>query len=154
MKKLKITGLAIYETKGAPGVHKEKLRLEADRGIEGDMYARGGDRQLTIADTRLETCSEELVIGKLCGRKFKANILADNILDSDIRAGDVFKAGGAVIEISPAQKECFPDSCEIAAAEIYIGDCFEKRENTEAVIREKKDIQGTEIQPLKKKTCS
>lgn len=146
MKKLKITGLAIYETKGAPGVHKEKLRLEADRGIEGDMYARGGDRQLTIADTRLETCSEELVIGKLCGRKFKANILADNILDSDIRAGDVFKAGGAVIEISPAQKECFPDSCEIAAAgdvcalktgslfakviksgEIYIGDCFEKR---------------------------
>lgn len=146
MKKVKITGLAIYEAKGAPGIHKEKLRLEADRGIEGDMYARGGDRQLTIADTRLEACSEELVIGNLCGRKFKANILADNILDSDIRAGDVFEAGDAVIEISKAQKECFPDSCEIAAAghvcalktgslfakviksgEIHIGDCFEER---------------------------
>ena len=139
MKKLKITGLAIYEAKGAPGIHKEKLRLEADRGIEGDMYARGGDRQLTIADTRLETCPEELVIGKLCGRKFKANILADNILEADISAGDVFAVGDAVIEISA-------DSCEIAAAgdvcalktgslfarvlksgEIHIGDCFEKK---------------------------
>ena len=146
MKKLKITGLAIYEAKGALGIHKEKLRLEADRGIEGDMYARGGDRQLTIADTRLETCPEELVIGKLCGRKFKANILADNILEADISAGDVFAVGDAVIEISAAQKECFPDSCEIAAAgdvcalktgslfarvlksgEIHIGDCFEKK---------------------------
>ena len=110
------------------------------------MYARGGDRQLTIADTRLETCPEELVIGKLCGRKFKANILADNILEADISAGDVFAVGDAVIEISAAQKECFPDSCEIAAAgdvcalktgrlfarvlksgEIHIGDCFEKK---------------------------
>ena len=99
MKKLKITGLAIYESKGAPGIHKEKLRLEADRGIEGDMYARGGDRQLTIADTRLETCPEELVIGKLCGRKFKANILADNILEADISAGDVFAVGDAVRQL-------------------------------------------------------
>lgn len=146
MKELKITGLTVYEAKGTPGIQQEMLELVADSGIRGDMYARGDDRQLTIADTRIEASPAELLIGRLCGRKFKANILADNILEADISAGDVFAVGDAVIEISAAQKECFPDSCEIAAAgdvcalktgslfarvlksgEVHIGDCFEKK---------------------------
>lgn len=115
MNKLKVTGLAVYEAKGMPGIPKNELELVEDSGIRGDMYAKGGDRQLTIADTRIEASPKELVIGELCGKKFKANILADNILEAGINAGDIFRAGDAVIEITAAQKECFPDACDIAA---------------------------------------
>ena len=84
--------------------------LIADFGVKGDVKAKGGDRQLCLADE--DKLNEYREQGKgLCVNRFMPNITTTGLDYSNLKEGDKFKIGGAEIEISSTLKKCFPE-CE------------------------------------------
>jgi len=104
--------IRMFAAKGAAGVELNEARLIENSGLEGDFYARGGDRQISIllAESRglAERCN--LAEGQeekgLCSSRFKENILISGMPPNVLRTGTHLAAGGAVLEISGETKHC------------------------------------------------
>lgn len=86
------------------------LTLIAGLGVEGDKKAKGGDRQLTLADESSLTAYRTDGNG-LCVHRFMPNVATSGIDYSTLVEGDKFKIGNVVIEISSTNKKCF-DECK------------------------------------------
>ena len=113
MQKGKIEKIKIFHTKGQPGETVQKVQCTADCGLEGDRFAKGGDKQLTMIDDICENwlCAQHTE--GLCFKRYKANITAANIDISAFKAGQKLKIGTAVLEFSPQSKECFAECIRV-----------------------------------------
>lgn len=109
------------------------LNLIAGLGVEGDKKAKGGDRQLTLADES-KLIAYRTDGNGLCVHRFMPNIATSGIDYNNLTVGSQLKIGDTVIEISSTEKKCFDECkfvqndshCEIkhncAFAKIIIGD--------------------------------
>jgi cyclic pyranopterin phosphate synthase len=104
--------LTRYSTKGAPGEKLEKARLLEGLGMEGDFYAKGGERQISLLSVKSRNWMEAQHEKGLCFGRYKENILFDGISADVFRAGDRLKTGEAVLEISSLNKHCH-DECPL-----------------------------------------
>ena len=113
MQKGKVEKIKIFHTKGQPGENVQKAVCTADCGLEGDRFAKGGEKQLTMIDDICENwlCAQETA--GLCFKRFKANITVENFDLSTLKAGEKLLCGDAVLEISKENKECFEECTRI-----------------------------------------
>ena len=84
------------------------LNLIAGLGVEGDKKAKGGDRQLTLADESSLVAYRADGNG-LCVHRFMPNVATSGIDYSALKVGDRFTIGDIVIEISSTNKKCFEE---------------------------------------------
>ena len=87
---------------------RDTLNLIKDFGIEGDKKAKGGDRQLVLAD-EAKLSSYRAKGEGLCIGRFMPNITTDGLDYSTQVEGNKFTVGEAEIEISGISKKCFPE---------------------------------------------
>ena len=90
------------------------LFLVAGLGIEGDKKAKGGDRQICLADEDELTTYRQKDLG-LCVNRFMPNISTRNLDYKNLQIGTQLNIGNAVIEITSTNKKCFPE-CELIKA--------------------------------------
>ena len=102
-----IIRLTRYSAKGIPGETLENARLVSGLGMEGDFYARGGDRQLSLLALEDRQQIDTLTEPGLCSKRFKENILFDG--PAALNPGIRLAAGNALLEISDTGKHCFPE---------------------------------------------
>lgn len=93
------------------------LTLIAGLGIEGDKKAKGGDRQLCLADEGALTEYRRDNEG-LCVKRFMPNITTTGLDYKELSPGTQLNLGEAVIEISDYGKKCFPECPLVQRGEI------------------------------------
>lgn len=99
-----ISKLFVKPIKGKPPVSTGKINLIADKGVEGDCHALGGDRAVCLVT---EKTSEELnsISEKYnCIEKFSPNI----VLSSDITfsEGDKIIVNSVQLNVTKVGREC------------------------------------------------
>ena len=112
----RIVRLTRYTEKDAPGESLENARCICGLGMEGDIYDRGGDRQLSLLcletrqwmDTLVKMDFESSIDG-LCLSKYRENILLDGIRPDELVPGFRLKTGEVLLEISDIPKRCFKE---------------------------------------------
>ena len=110
MQKGKIKNIKIFAEKGKPGEIVQSVQCIADCGLEGDRFAKGGEKQLTMIDDICESWLGAQETAGLCFKRFKANITAENMDLSAFKSGQKLDIGTAKLEFSAENKECF-DEC-------------------------------------------
>lgn len=127
---MKISKLYVYKDKGKKGIGTDKLQLIENKGIEGDRFARGGDRQVSVIDRRLLNAIEKNPdrFG-VCAGRIKSNIVTEGCRVAGLRTGDRLVIGDAVLEITDEIRPCV-DDCPVAedgiACQIKYGTLFAK----------------------------
>ena len=113
MQKGKIKNLKIFTEKGKPGELVQSVQCTADCGLEGDRFAKGGEKQLTMIDDICESwlCNQD--VQGLCFKRYKANITVENMDLSLLKNGQKLICGSSVLEISGENKECFAECVRV-----------------------------------------
>jgi len=109
----KIVSLMRYPEKKAPAVAEEQLTLKQDFGIEGDHHADGGERQISLLTVREKEWMQTRDVKGFCFKKYKENILLDEISLTDCKQGDLLKCGDVVLELTSSIKSCHPELCKL-----------------------------------------
>lgn len=104
-----ICGLSIQEVKGKSSVAKESLELVEGKGIRGDRHYGEMAMQVCLLEQECRTWMEEQEEKGLCFGKFRENIRTCSVDMSLLTKGDRFWVGDALLEITQAGKECFPE---------------------------------------------
>ncbi len=112
---MKIAKLRLKTENGEKEV--SSLTLIAALGIEGDKKAKGGDRQLCLADEGALTEYRRDNEG-LCVKRFMPNITTTGLDYKELTPGTQLNLGEAVIEISDYGKKCFPECPLVQRGEI------------------------------------
>lgn len=113
MQKGKVEKIKIFHTKGQPGEIVQKAVCTADCGLEGDRFAKGGEKQLTMIDSLCESWMGTQETAGLCFKRFKANITAENMDLSAFKSGQRLNIGTAKLEFSAEKKECFAECVRV-----------------------------------------
>jgi len=104
--KAKVLSIKLSIDKGNRIEVKEGVLLE-NHGLEGDAYAKPGDREVCLMSKKTTDRLSNYGEG-LCIERFIETILID--LDSDlISVGDVLMLGEAEVLITKKGKRCFPE---------------------------------------------
>jgi len=103
-----------FPHKKGEGVELIYGNLRENHGLEGDAFADGGERQISLLSREALESIQSGAQG-LCTARYKHSLLIDGISQSDMREGARFFAGDAVLEISAVAKKCF-DKCPLAAS--------------------------------------
>ena len=105
--------------------------LVADHGVEGDVHADGGIRQLSLL-ARESTEKIRASLPDIPPGAFAENVLTEGLVLCDLPIGARLAIGSAIIEITQIGKDCHA-ACEIRR---LTGDCVMPREGVFArVIR-------------------
>jgi cyclic pyranopterin phosphate synthase len=100
-----IESIKTYSAKGAPGRELAEAHFIEDIGLEGDFYAKGGERQLSLLVTESrEDLNKEKEKG-LCFSRFRENISISGLTPDSLRGGLRLEAGEVVLEIT-GEKGC------------------------------------------------
>lgn len=110
-----ICGLSIQEAKGKPSQEKESLELVEGKGILGDRHYGETDMQVCLLEQECRTWMEEQEEKGLCFGRFRENIRTCSADMSLLARGDRLWAGDALLEITQAGKECFPECPRLKA---------------------------------------
>lgn len=113
-----IKQIFLFPEKGQPGIESSCATCIKNIGIQGDRFAKGGPKQVTAVDSKAWNWVHTHPNTGLCFKKFKANIVIDGLDFSSLQAGDILSCHGVSFEVSPEEKECFPD-CILASKEIF-----------------------------------
>lgn len=105
----KIVSIKIFIEKGKPPVLVENANLLVDCGLQGDRFANGGDRQLTLIDSSVINYMNNATVKGLCFTKYNENIATENLDTTQLKSGDILRCGDAQLEVSAAEKECFEE---------------------------------------------
>ena len=122
-----IEKIKIYSIKGEAGKEVTEARLIENMGLEGDLHAKGGERQLSLllAETRVgKTGQEER---GLCSSRFKANISIRGLAQDAVRPGARLTAGEGALEITGETKHCHKEcalfqagkTCSLAGMNLF-----------------------------------
>ena len=109
---MRVTLIRISRRKGEPREELESGELVADMGLEGDRYAKGGARQVSLMDSESERAARGA--HGLCTDRFAANLLTEGLDYDDLKTGDILDFGACALEITELGKECYPE-CPIAS---------------------------------------
>ena len=109
----KIVSLMRYPEKKAPAVVEDMLALKQDFGIEGDHHADGGERQISLLTVQEKEWMQAQEVKGFCFKKYKENILLDEITLTDYKQGDLLKCGDVVLELTSSIKSCHPELCHL-----------------------------------------
>ena len=113
MQKGKIKNIKIFAEKGKPGEIAQSVQCIADYGLEGDRFAKGGEKQLTMIDDICESWLCRQDVQGLCFKRYKANITVENFDLSTLKTGEKLLCGDAVLEISQESKDCFEECTRV-----------------------------------------
>lgn len=113
-----IKQLFLFPQKGQPGIELQSAICTKDVGIQGDRFANGGPKQVTAVDANTWNWVQTHPHAGLCFKKFKANIVIEGLDFSTLQAGDLLRCQDVLFQVSPAEKECFPD-CILSSKEIF-----------------------------------
>ena len=113
MQKGKIKNIKIFAEKGKPGEIVQSVQCTADCGLEGDRFAKGGEKQLTMIDDICESWLCRQDVQGLCFKRYKANITVGNFDLSTLKIGEKLLCGDVVLEISKENKECFEECTRV-----------------------------------------
>lgn len=109
--KYEVTEITRFRNKELGLEQLQVCNLIENHGMEGDKYAKGGDRQLTLIGSRGKEWMKEQGNG-FCFKKCKENLcLADSLVG--LKCGDQLQVGTAILEITIDQKDCYPDMCSL-----------------------------------------
>lgn len=114
--------LSIQERKGEPASQVSVLTLDSGKGIRGDRHYGEEGAQVCILDGETLRFMEAQNGRGLCFRKFKANILAEELRASELEEGDWLEIGEVILEIVKSGKECFEN-------------CVRREEHLECLLR-------------------
>ena len=109
----KIVSLMRYPEKKMPAVVEESLCLKQDFGIEGDHHADGGERQVSLLTVAEKEWMQIQEVKGFCFKKYKENVLLDEISLTDCKQGDLLKCGDVVLEMTSSIKSCHPELCSL-----------------------------------------
>jgi len=101
----KIEKIIIYPEKGKTGRELAEGRLIENLGLEGDFYAKGGDRQITLL-VRGNGDENKIREEGLCVSRFRENISISGLSPDLLKSGLRLSLGEAVLEISDEIKHC------------------------------------------------
>jgi MOSC domain-containing protein YiiM len=107
----KITDLARFLVENEPATQTREIRLIEGEGIEGDFH-KGGDRQISVLSPDVWAWMDTTEIKGHCFDHYQENARIDGLALDTLNAGDRLSVGEAVMEISPAQKQCY-DVCKL-----------------------------------------
>ena len=108
----KIKKIKIFFEKGKLPQIVENALCVADCGLQGDRFAKGGEKQLTAIDTDTLQWMEQQTQKGLCFARYKANLEVDFDL-SQLEKGQKLACGTAVLQLSQVQKECFEECVRV-----------------------------------------
>ena len=111
----RLSKIYICKEKGKPRELAGIAILEKDFGLIGDCYSGSGDsnKQLVILLSKDRKDIEENYsnIG-ICTRRFKENLLIDDISLEEIKIGTKVRIGESTVEIKSLGKRCFAE-CDL-----------------------------------------
>ena len=113
MEKGKIKKIKIFAEKNLPPEIVQKAEFLVDCGLNGDRFAKGGEKQLTAIDTQSVDWVNSTEEKGLCFARYKANLELENMDLSQLKSGDKLVCGEVKLQISDVCKECFPE-CVLA----------------------------------------
>lgn len=125
-----VVAVCVGREKGQPKEPVASVNIIKDKGIEGDVHAKGGIRQISLL-------SLEDIEGKYAGTRMEPGVFAENILTRGVdfkklSVGSELQIGAAKLRISQFGKECHT-SCSIREK---TGDCIMPSDGVFAVALE------------------
>ena len=105
--------IKIFLQKGQPPEIASNALCVVDLGLQGDRFAKGGAKQVTVIDQQCEQWLEKQQIKGLCFDKFKANLTIGDIDLSKVNSGEKLFIGDAVLTVSQEKKECFAECARV-----------------------------------------
>ena len=109
MEKGKIKKIKIFVEKNLPPEIVQKAECLVDCGLQGDRFAKGGEKQLTAIDAQTICWMEDTAEKGLCFARYKANLELENMDLSLLKSGDKLACGNAKLQVSDVGKECFAE---------------------------------------------
>lgn len=85
----------------------EVALLKENKGLVGDIYAIGGERQISFFSEDGRNQIEKGNVKGLCTRRFYENITFKKLNLEKVKVGTLIRIGNSIIEISQIGKECF-----------------------------------------------
>lgn len=105
----KVAAVRISPRKGAPMLTPDAAVCVRDWGLEGDVHAGKGSRQVSFLGLETATELEKLEKKGLCALRFAENITMAGIRLFDYPVGTVFSVGECEFEITEVGKSCFAE---------------------------------------------
>ena len=123
----KIDGIKIYAAKEDGGTKLAEARLIEYLGIEGDFYARGGERQVSLLLTESRDRMKGSTEKGLCFSRFKENLTISGLAPDVFCSGTQLEIGKVILEISGETKHCHEEcslfkagkSCPLTGASLF-----------------------------------
>lgn len=110
---MKINRIVIYKEKNKKAMVVKTAQLVENKGIEGDRFARGGEKQVSIMDKKLlDTMDKQSEKFSGCTNRIKANIVTEGCRVAGLRVGDRMFIGETELEITEDMRSC-SEECQI-----------------------------------------
>ena len=113
-----IKKIILFTEKNSPPINVQNVQCLVDCGLQGDRFAKGGEKQVTLVSSEcLEWILKQEKKG-LCFERYNANIIAEGFDTSKLGKEDLIYCNDAVRKVSPCSKECF-DECYLRQNNLY-----------------------------------
>lgn len=124
MSKVKL--IKISKSKGQSKDIIEKGYFKEKHGLEGDIHAGAGKRQVSILGVESRNKIKERIDKGLCTLKFTENITTEGIELYKYPLGTKFRIGEAEMEISQVGKACYKECSihEISSKCVLSNECI------------------------------
>ncbi len=83
--------------------------LKENSGLVGDIYSKGGEKQISFFSEEGRNKIETQGIEGICTKRFYENITIKNLHLKNLQIGSLIKIEESILEVSHIGKECFPD---------------------------------------------
>ncbi|MGM0674534.1 MAG: MOSC domain-containing protein [Spirochaetota bacterium] len=114
-----ITALFIARGRKHPRDSVHSLMLLAEHGVEGDVHAGPGDRQVVLFEEHARGALDDAENRGLCYARFHENVRVSGLSLGELAAGTRLACGEATLEITSARKRCF-EECRLSRADCHI----------------------------------
>lgn len=114
----RLDSIYIKRKKDTPRYLVSKAILKKDLGIVGDLYSRGGDRQVAILSTESKRAIKDMESKGICSERFHENLTIKALDIKSLKIGSRIKIGGSIQEVSELGKKCFPE-CRLVKNKKY-----------------------------------
>lgn len=101
-----IKGLFIKPQKGSEKVPCREFNLIEDKGVEGDVFAKGGERQVSLLYAQTVEESKKLADKQICLQKFSPNIIISGGIPKSFHAGTVIYTNNISLIVTQIGRKC------------------------------------------------
>jgi len=101
-----VVGIKIKRKKGVPSEVVAQSNLVAEFGLEGDVFAGKGDRQISLFDDEAKSVNGDSKKECFCISRFSENMLIKDLPVESLTTESKLGIGEAIIQITQVGKEC------------------------------------------------